>query len=75
MKGMGSKEKLDEEFMEAEQLVAHTKALAQADTIQALQEVKFMALNDSCADCGAPSKIINVIVCIIRNRIIIFTRS
>lgn len=52
VKGLGSKERLDEDFMAAEAMVINSKQLAQAETAQALLQLRTGA-NAVCADCGA----------------------
>lgn len=54
-KGVGVKEKLDEDFIEADRLVSEARKLANADAIDAINKVKSLPGNDACADCGAPN--------------------
>ncbi len=53
LRGLVTKEKLDEDFMEADELVAHSRREANEAQHQLMEKIKAMPGNEICADCGA----------------------
>jgi len=54
-KGVGVKEKLDEDFIEADLMVAEARKAANAEKLELINKIKQLPGNQACCDCGAPS--------------------
>jgi hypothetical protein len=53
MKGVNTKEKLDEDFFEADAMVTSSRQEANSATLKTIAAIKQLPGNNACVDCGA----------------------
>lgn len=57
MKGVNTKEKLDEDFFEADAMVTSSRQEANAATLQTIEAIKQLPGNNACVDCRAEGSV------------------